>query len=94
MLIKNHTAKYPVEGFDYICMTQDQFVRIWGQWKRPLSIGSQSVPQESSTYNILSTLLDYDPNERITPAPVATPVLPVNPITEPEYSLQLFMGSS
>ena len=25
MLIKNHTAKYPVEGVDFICMTQEEF---------------------------------------------------------------------
>ena len=66
---------------------------IWGQRKRSLSIGSQSVSQESSTDNILSTPLDYDPNERITPVPVVTPVLPVNPITVPGYSLQLYLGS-
>ena len=68
-------------------------MRIWGQLKRPLSIGSQSVPQEFSTDNILSALQDYDPIERISPVPVATPVLPVNPITVPGYSLQLFMLS-
>ena len=73
-------------------MTQVESLSIWGQRKKPLSISSQSVPQESSTDNILSTLLDYDPNEKINPVPVATPVLPVNPITMPGYSQQIFMG--
>ena len=93
MLIKNHTAKYPVEGVDFIFMTQEESVSIWGQQKRSLSIGSQSVPQESSTDYILSTLLDNDPNERITPVPATTPVLHVNPIAMPGYSPQLSMGS-
>ena len=66
---------------------------IWGQRKRSSSIGSQSVQQEASTDNILPTLLDYDANERITPVHVATPVLPVTPITVPGYSPQLSMGS-
>ena len=89
MLIRNHAAKYPVEGVDYICMTQEESVSIWGQRKRSSSIGSQSIQQEASTDNILPTLLDYYPNERITPVPVATPVLPVTPITVPGYSPQL-----
>ena len=93
MLIKNHAAKYPVEGVDYICMTQEESVSIWGQRKRSSSIGSQSVQQEASIDNIFPTLLDYDANERITPVHVATPVLPVTPITVPGYSPQLSMGS-
>ena len=78
ILIKNHTAKYPVESVDFICMTKEESVSIWGQRMRLLSIGSQSVPQESSTDNILSTLLDNDPYERITPVPATSPVLHVN----------------
>ena len=66
MLMRSSSPKFPVEGVDIECMTTEDSSSFWDQRRRPTS----ADPQGPVAINILPQLLDYDPNERITPAPV------------------------
>ena len=94
MLMKSHTAKYPVEGQDIACLSPEESLAIWGQRRRHSTV-DRSMQRASSSENILSTLLgDYDPNERITPVPtpLASPLAPPSSNPVPVYSPQFTQG--
>ena len=94
MLMKSHTAKYPVEGQDIACLSPEESLANWGQRRRPCIIDRSTQPASPSE-NILSTLLgDYDPNERITsvPTPLASPLAPQSSHPVPVYSPKFTQG--
>ena len=93
MLMKSLNPKYLVEGVDYMRLPPTESAIIWHQRKRPVAtpVAAPAPCARVSPVveNVLDSILDYDPNERITPAPV-TPTA----VTTVEYSPQMQDGQT
>ena len=74
MLMKSLNPKYLVESVDYMRLPPTEPAIIWHQRKRPVAT-PVTAPAPCARVspvveNVLDYILDYDPNERLTPAPV------------------------
>ena len=93
MLMKSLNPKYLVEGVDYMRLPPTESAIIWHQRKRPVAtpVAAPAPCARVSPVveNVLDSILDYDPNERITPVPV-TPTA----VVTVEYSPQMQDGQT